>query len=160
LFVDRLPEGVTMRLYLRPVGEDRESSKILFSSSKKWLHPLFELEEFLNAHRIKGGSRDPEFKFDGGTGASRGELLLRDRVIGRAAAFLALRMNISRIETDLLSARAVSLFSEYGVTAVAAETIERIGCMTEDLLNEVADFDEAYAILSQRRKKALEKTLS
>jgi hypothetical protein len=156
MFIDKLPEGITMQLCLRPDLENSLSGKILFSSSKRWLHPLFELGEFLSSH-AKGGSNDNRiFEFDDGIRASSSDLFLRDRVIGRAAAFLILRMGLHHVETDLVSQRALPLLVENAVTIEAFETIDVTKCITEELLKDKFDTEEAYLILSKRRAKALE----
>lgn len=154
MFVDKLPEGITMQLHLSPGGSNGLSGTMLFSSSKRWLHPLFDLEEFLDRH-ARGVSGDCRiFEFDGGISALSSDLLLRDRIIGRAAAFLILRMGIRKVETDLVSRRALPLLKEYSVAIETIDTIEATNCITEDLLKEVADTEKAYEILAGRRAKA------
>ena len=138
--MNKLPEGITLQLYLCQTGSDRI---VLFSSSKKWLHPLFELEEFLSLHEKYGSV------------ASRENLLLRDTIIGRAAAFLIVRMGIRRVETDLISRRDIPLFEKHDVHVTANKTIDAIDCMTEELLKDYSDPDEVYAILVERRRVAL-----
>ena len=149
MLVAKLPEGVTMQFYLRPAGAVGVPGKLLFSSAKKWLHPLFELEEFLAAYG-KGGRDFSTCEFGG-------ELFLRDRVVGRAAAFLIVRMGIRRVETDILSRRAIPLLQENSVATEAIATVDAIDCMTEDLLKDKSNPQEVYALLAERRKKALDK---
>jgi hypothetical protein len=149
MFVDKLPDGITMQLYFLNNGLEGSPGKILFSSSKKWLHPLFELEEFLALH-TKNGSN---FEFEGGLIASSADLFLRDRIIGRAAAFLILRMGFSKVEADIVSLRALSLLKANSVSIETNETIDAIKCITEDLLKDTLDPDEAYSILNERKAK-------
>jgi len=155
--LDILPEGITLQLYLAPNGTDRTSGKILFSSSKKWLHPLFELEEFLAKHAVSGSAGGCSFEFDGGLKASASEFILRDRVIGRAAAFFVVRMGIPSVKTDLVSRRALPLLKEHTVAVDGLRTVDAVNCMTEDLLKDISDADQAYSLLSARRAEALEK---
>jgi len=136
--VNKLPDGVTLQLYFSPVGATCGDQDVLFSSSKKWLHPLFELEVFLASHSV-GESHD---------------LLLRDTIVGRAAAFLILRMRLRRVETDLVSRRAIALLKEHSIEFEATLTVDAIDCMTEELLKDISDPVTAYAILSERRSKA------
>jgi hypothetical protein len=142
-----------MRLYLRPQGKDEVPGKVLFSSSKKWLHPLFELEEFL-ASRGKG---DSTFEFDNGLVATPLDLFLRDRIIGIAAAFLVVRLGLRFVETDLISFRAREVLEGHSVAIETKETTEAIACSTEKLLKKITDVEKAYAIILARRAKALEK---
>jgi len=137
MLVDKLPEGITMQLYLHRNVPDKLPGKIIFSSSKKWLHPLFDLEEFLTSH------------------TEDGEFFLRDRVVGRAAAFLIVRMEIKNVEADILSRRALSLLKDNSVAIKTIKTVNKIDCATEDLLENISDPEDAYAILIERRTKAL-----
>ena len=135
--LESLPEGTTAQLFrIPPVGN--RLSEPLFSSSGRWLHPLFELEAFLTAHPI-----------------SASELFLRDRVIGTAAAFLILRLGIREVESDIASRRALELLRDSGVAVEAKTCIEAIGCLTEQLLKDETNSDAAYQMLCERRTKAL-----
>ena len=53
---------------------------LVFSSKGRWLHPLFELERFLAS-----GDLRPE------------ELEIRDKVVGRAAAAMMVRLRLGRV---------------------------------------------------------------
>ncbi len=124
-----------MQLFRLPAdGEDLGAP--LFSSSGRWLHPLFKLEEFLADHPGKA-------------------FYLRDRIIGSAAAFLILRLGIPVVEADLASRRAQELLRAHGVATEARECVEAIGCATEQLLKDVSDPEAAYLILAERRERAL-----
>ena len=151
MFVDKLPDGITMQLYLFNDGSEGLPGKLLFSSSKKWLHPLFELEEFLTLH-AKNGSN---FEFEGSLSASSADLFLRDRIIGRAAAFLIIRMGIPKVETDIVSRRALSLLNANSVSIETIETLDVIKCITEDLLKDILEPEVAYTILTERRVNEL-----
>ncbi len=133
-----LPEGITLRLYQRQ-GADERAWPVLFESSKKWLHPLFELQEFLAAR--------PEI--------ARESLFLRDRVIGLAAAHLILSMGIRQVKTDLASQPALALLKGQGVATEAIQTVDAISCITEALLKGKADPQEIHHLLAERRAKAL-----
>ena len=113
----------------------------LFRSSGNWLYPLFELEEFLQSHRV-----DPE------------ELRLYDKVTGRAGALLQLRLGIRQVHTDLLSSRAEEVFRHHGIHYTAETVTERILCKTEELLADTLDPEEAYRrltdLMEQNRKAA------
>jgi hypothetical protein len=149
-----LPNGITLQLLL--CNKDTDSpEKVIFFSSKKWLHPLFELEEFLTAH--VHSSEPHVFKFDGGLRATSVDFLLRDRIIGRAAAFLILRLGILRVETELVSRRALALLAENHISIKALETVDAIDCLTEELLKNIYDPTMAAQILAERRILALAK---
>ena len=139
MLINQLPDGITLQLYALH-GASGLPEKVLFSSSKKWLHPLFDLESFLAQNKQSFASE---------------ELLLRDRVIGRAAAFLITRLGIKNLETDLLSRLAIPLFEKESVKFSAVKTVDDIDCMTENLLKTLKDPEEIYAMLLARRQKAL-----
>jgi hypothetical protein len=147
MLVDKLPDGITMQLFLLDHDSKGLPGKILFSSSKKWLHPLFELGEFLKLHAKNGSS----FEFEGGQTTSSADLFLRDRIIGRAAAFLIIKMGISKVETDIVSRRALSLLNAHSISIETIETLDVIKCITEDLLKDIQEPDEVYSILTERK---------
>ena len=153
MFIDKLPASITMRLYLANNEVDSSSWKVLFSSSNKWLHPLFELEEFLSSCTIENHNNERIFDFGNGLKASSSDLFLHDKIIGRAAAFMILRMGISRIEADLASQLAITLLQDHSIQLNAHETINAIDCMTENLLKNYSDIEMAYTLLAERRKK-------
>jgi hypothetical protein len=129
---DPLAQGLT--LVVRSPG-----TGVVFQSSGRWLHPLFDLGEYLGAH--------PEI--------DPGSLVLRDRVVGRAAAFLMVQFGIRTLGTDVVSQRAIPVLDGAGIRWSATEVVDRIGCQTEDLLAEVSDPLAAWQILEVRRLAAL-----
>jgi hypothetical protein len=127
---DPPPEaGAESEVTLRAFYRDRE----IFSSTGEWLHPLFELEEFLNA-----GS------------CPRESVLVEDKIVGKAAALLLVRLGIRRIRAGLLSSLARAVLERYEMEYEAAGSVERIDCRTEILLSEVEDPEEAYRIVKAR----------
>ena len=127
-----LPTGVTLRVW-------DAAGELVFESSAKWLHPLFELTDFL-ATRPDLVTRS---------------LVLRDRVIGRGAAALILRLGIVRASAELVSQRGISLFASHGLVLEGRQTVERIDCQTEEILAGVDDLDQAWQMLAERRRRAL-----
>jgi len=125
-----LPAPLTLRLY--------EGPAVIFTSEKHWLHPLFDLEAFFQA-----GGHDP----------ARTRLV--DQITGRAAAFLVVRLGIRELETRVLSRRAVPVLEEHGIAFRCHERVDRILCATEELLADTQSPEEAWAILRERRARAL-----
>ena len=121
-----LPAPLTLRLY--------QGDEVLFSSEKHWLHPLFDLEDF-----FAQDGRDPA-----GT-------RLVDRITGRAAAFLVVRLGIRELRTGLLSRRAIPVLERHGVHFHCGEEVDRVLCATEDLLAGVEDPEAAWTLLQARR---------
>jgi hypothetical protein len=96
----------TLEVYL---GEE-----LIFRSDGKWLYPLFELEDFL-----------------AGADLEAGQLTVKDKIVGRAAALLEIRLGVGRIEAGIM-------------------LVERILCKTEELLVDEYDPERAHEILKAR----------
>jgi len=114
---------------LQVLDEDRT----VFSSFGKWLHPLFEFEEWL-----KGEDIDPK------------DLTLCDNIVGKAAALLIVRLDIRRVKAGVLSRLGEGVLKKHDVSYSCAEMVEKVLCRTEQELAEVEDPQEAYRILSPR----------
>jgi hypothetical protein len=139
--IPALPDGATMAVWPLAApgrGADGAPGAPLFVSRGKWLHPLFDLLEAQSAGNLPAA----------------GELFLRDRVIGRAAAFLILRAGIRHAWADLVSDGAVSLFVAHGAFIGGNERVAAIDCATEELLRGVDDADAAWSLLLERRRIA------
>ena len=113
----------------------------LFESRGRWLHPLFELEAFLAASPWPG----PE---------QRRGLRVRDKIVGKAAALLLVRLGIGTVHAGLLSDLGDAVLKRSGVKVSCDELIPRIACRTEILLQEVDDPEEAYGIIRRRIESA------
>ena len=127
---ESLPPPLTLRLY--------ERGEVIFSSEKHWLHPLFDLEAF-----FAQSGRDPA------------RTCLVDRVTGRAAAFLVVRLGIRELRTLVLSRRAIPVLEQHGVRYRCHEEVERVLCATEDLLAEIQDPESAWSLLQKRRARSV-----
>jgi zinc transport system ATP-binding protein len=115
------------------VGRQPAERRLLFSSRGKWLHPLFELEEFLRREGL-----DP------------GGLLIRDKIVGKAAAMLIVRMGFRRLEAGILSRPGRTVLDNRGIHYLYGELVERILCQTETVLENTWDLEEAYRIVRER----------
>jgi zinc transport system ATP-binding protein len=105
----------------------------IFTSYGKWLHPLFELEDFLADHPVQ-----PE------------HLLLQDKIIGKAAALLIHRLGFRTVKAGILSSLGEVVFQRHGIAYTYEQLVDRIHCQTEELLAEVEDSEEAYLLLKVR----------
>jgi hypothetical protein len=142
--IPALPSDATMALWpLAVLADAAEAPQPLYSSGGKWLHPLFDLLELLS-----GDSAATE---EGAGLGSAGELFLRDRVIGRGAAFLILRAGIRNAWADVVSDGAVGLFEANGARLAGGERVAAIGCRTESLLRDIRDAEVAWTLLLERR---------
>lgn len=105
----------------------------IFSSNGRWVYPLFDLEKFLEE-----------------SGMDRGSLFLKDKIAGRAAAYLMVYMGLKQVHITLLSRLALEVYKEYGVTVTYDRLTDRIKCKTETLLEGVDSPEVAYRLLKQR----------
>ena len=105
----------------------------VFSSTGKWLHPLFELEEFLRTSPFHPGS-----------------IRVEDKIVGKAAALLLVRLGIRRVKAGILSRLGREVLKRHGVEFSSAEAVERIECRTESILEAVEDPEQAYRVLAVR----------
>jgi hypothetical protein len=110
-----------------------DASRPIFSSTGSWLHPLFELERFLAE-----------------SGTDPAACVLRDKLIGKAAALLIVRLGIRDVRTGVLSSLGEAVLVAWGVRYHAEERVERILCRTEELLATVDDPEEAYRLICAR----------
>ena len=105
----------------------------IFSSYGKWLHPLFELEDYLADHAFQ-----PD------------HLILQDKIIGKAAALLILRMGFHIVKAGILSRLGEAVLQRHGIVYTYEQLVDRIHCQTEELLATVEDPEEAYQLVKVR----------
>ena len=120
-----------------PSLELRVAGRTAFASTGRWLHPLFELSDFLDRTRIDVAAAE-----------------LRDKVVGRGSAFLVVRLGIRRLHAALLSRLGKDVLDRAGVAVTWDTLVDRIACATETLLEGITDAGEAYRILRERREAA------
>ena len=113
--------------------------RVLFASAGKWLHPLFELEQFMKERRIDGSSGE-----------------IHDKIIGRGSAFLIVRLGVRRAHAGILSRLGKDVLDREGLACTWDTFVEEIECRTEGILSGVTDPEEAYLILAERARKAQE----
>jgi Domain of unknown function (DUF1893) len=105
----------------------------IFTSHGKWLHPLFELEDYLAEHPIQ-----PE------------NLLLQDKIIGKAAALLIHRLGFRTVKAGVLSRLGEAVLQRYGIAYTYEVLVDRIHCQTEELLATVEEPEAAYQLVKVR----------
>jgi hypothetical protein len=115
----------TLEVFLR--------GRVIFSSRGHWLYPLFELESF-----FENKSYD----------LSR--VTVRDRVVGRGAAFLLTRLGIGALRAGVLSRRALDILDRAGTSYTWITLVEKISCRTEEELIRIDNPRVAYRILRER----------
>jgi zinc transport system ATP-binding protein len=111
----------------------RHQNQIIFTSDSHWLHPLFELDDFLSKN---------EFPVS--------DLFLQDKVAGKAAACMMARLGIKKCHIELISKRAVSVFEKADITYTYGTMVEQIDCRTEYLITDEMPVDEVWLFLRKR----------
>jgi zinc transport system ATP-binding protein len=105
----------------------------IFTSDGKWLHPLFELEDYLAEHAFQPDN-----------------LILQDKIIGKAAALLILRMGFHTVKAGVLSRLGEAVLQRHGIVYSYDQLVDRIHCQTEELLATVEEPEEAYQLVKVR----------
>jgi Domain of unknown function (DUF1893) len=105
----------------------------IFTSHGKWLYPLFELEAYLADHAVQ-----PE------------NLILQDKIIGKAAALLIHRLGFRTVKAGVLSRLGEAVLQRHGIAYTYEQLVDRIHCQTEELLATVEDPEEAYRLVKIR----------
>lgn len=108
-------------------------NQLIFFSDRNWIYPLFELEKFLQT-----------------TGHPVQELLVQDKIVGKAAALLLVYFGISRVRAQLISRLGMETLTHFKVNYEYQQTVDRIYCQTEELLQQEMDPSAAYRLLSER----------
>lgn len=121
-----LQAGVSLQLY-------NSENETIFESSGKWLYPLFEVEDYINAMALEPS-----------------EIFLHDRIAGRAAASLISRIGFRRCFIDTVSVPALEVFDRFNVNCGYNLLVDKIECRTEDLISSDMDIDSVYRMLRQR----------
>lgn len=105
----------------------------VFSHGGKWLHPLFELNDFLE-----------------GTSYNINELKLTDKIAGKAAAFLIIRMGFRNIHIKLVSEGAMAVFRRFGLNPTYDAMVQSIQCKTEQLVGVNDEPEQVWQMLRRR----------
>lgn len=105
----------------------------VFTSDSHWLHPLFELHDFLQREQIPAAA-----------------LFLRDKIAGKAAACMIVRLGITKCHIGLISRRALPVFEKAGVTYSYDHLVEQIDCRTEYLIDDHMSVEDAWLFLRKR----------
>ncbi len=127
-YLENLIEGTTLNVF--------NNNDLIFKSSSSWLYPLFELESFLNNNTNK---------FD--------NLSAHDTVGGKAAAALMIKLNIKRVNFNLISEKAKNLLDDNNIKVNYSKIIDKLLCKTEDLFEKENSIDFIYEKIKIRAKQ-------
>ena len=110
--------------------------QVVFESSGKWLYPLFDLEDFLKSNPLP-----------------MKDALVQDKVIGKAAALLMIRLGAGKIHGNLMSELADQALTHAQIPHTCERLVPQIECRTEEVLKRISDPEAAYRILCKRAKR-------
>ncbi|MHB2154079.1 DUF1893 domain-containing protein [Calditrichota bacterium GD2] len=110
-----------------------KGNELIFASDRHWLHPLFELERFLNANSYQTA-----------------ELLVKDKIIGRAAALILVYFGFKKMQGQTMSLLAREVLDYYKIDYTFERLIERVACQTEELLRTEWESKTAYQLIKRR----------
>ncbi|MDZ7265118.1 MAG: DUF1893 domain-containing protein [candidate division KSB1 bacterium] len=105
-------------------------NRIIFFSDGKWLHPLLDLHEFLEAQHY-----DPQ------------RLVVNDKIVGKAAALIQVHLGIKHIHASMLSQLARDVFEDHNIHYEFDQLVDRIQCRTEDLLLNETNPETAFRLI-------------
>lgn len=75
---------------------------------------------------------------------------MKDRIAGRAAASLMIRLGIRKCHIGLVSQKALDLYERYQVEYTYDRKVEKIDCRTEDWIEETWSLDHTWLFLKKR----------
>jgi hypothetical protein len=99
----------------------------IFTSHGTWLHPLCELADYLAEHAFRPAN-----------------LILQDKIIGKAAALLIHRLGVRTVKAGVLSRRGEAVLQRYKIAYSDEQLVARLHCQTEERLAQVEDPEAAY----------------
>lgn len=105
----------------------------MFTSDSHWLHPLFELHDFLQKERVPAA-----------------EVFLHDKIAGKAAACMIVYLGIKKCRIEIMSRRAISVFEKAGIKYSCDRMVEQIDCRTEYLIGDDMSVEDAWLFLRKR----------
>lgn len=110
--------------------------KVVFQSYGKWLYPIFDLEDHLQEIPI-----------------NMTDAIVHDKVIGKAAALLLIRLDPAYIHGEVMSDLAINALTMFNRKFSYNQRVARIACQTEEILLAVDDPELAYEILCKRANR-------
>ncbi len=112
-----------------------QDDKLIFYSDSHWLHPLMELELFLQQNHLQVA-----------------HLLVKDKIVGRAAALILIDLGFRTIQAQIMSKLAREVLDRYQINYRYERLIERIACQTEEWLKNVWDPSKAHHLIKSKIK--------
>ena len=92
-----------------------------------------DLEDFLNRENY-----DPT------------QLILYDKIIGKASALMIVRLGIRKVVGGIVSKPAETVFKKWEVEYSSKKQIDYIDCRTEQILMDISDPEEVYQLIRVR----------
>ena len=118
-----------------------KDGQLIFQSNRRWLMPLFDFEDFLRDH--------PQ---------DMAALEFHDKVIGKAAALLMIRLGAASVQGGVMSHLACGILERRAISYTYETLVDRIDCQTEEILLNIDDPEKAYLILAERAHRSASQT--
>jgi len=119
----------TLEIYLE--------EKLIFHSDGKWLHPLLEFKKFLSNNNY-----------------DRTNLIVKDKIVGRAAALILIYLGIKNINAGILSKPGMDVLTKHDIKFEYTKLVDRIQCRTEEMLKDELDPKVAYELINKLASSA------
>ena len=84
---------------------------------------------------------------------------IKDKIVGRAAALMMVKLGIRNLHAGMLSARGQEVLDHFHVEYSYTNLVEKILCKTEDILKDEMNPATAFHLLSKRAGRVLESKL-
>lgn len=110
-----------------------QDATLIFHSDGTWLYPLFDLESFMAE-----------------TDVNPADLIVHDKIVGRAAALLMVHLELGEVHAELMSRLGREALRYHNVPHTHKQLVDRITCQTERLLENEFDPKAAYRRLKER----------
>ena len=81
------------------------------------------------------------------------QLLLQDKIIGKAVALLIHRLKFRTVQAGVLSRLGGAVLQRHGMAYTYEQMVDRIYCQTEELLATVEEPEEAYQLVKVRAER-------
>lgn len=127
----------------KDIVDYRNEKTELFRSNAHWLHPVFELEQYL----LYAESR---------AHVDRANYVVYDKILGLGSAYLFLHLRLSVVLTTVGSIAGISLLKANDVCCLFDNKIDALECHTEELLalKRNISVSEAYKLLCIQHRKS------
>lgn len=107
--------------------------ELVYYSDEHWLYPLMALENFLTHF-----PHPPA------------ELVVQDKIVGKAAALILVYLKIGTVEAGILSRLGKEILEKFNIPFSYHSLVNQIYCQTEELLQKEDNPARGYQLIKER----------